>query len=41
LPKEITIDNLISFGAKVYRTDLNGTIKITSDGQWLKIKKEH
>lgn len=31
-PKNVTLDRLTNIGAQIYRTDLNGTIRITSDG---------
>ena len=33
LPAEETLDNLNDIGTKVYRTDLDGTIRVVSDGQ--------
>lgn len=36
-PYQITIDKWINAGAKVYRTDINGNIVVTSDGNSLEI----
>jgi competence protein ComEC len=33
LPAQETLDSLSGLGVQVYRTDLDGTIRITSDGQ--------
>ena len=32
LPKEEIVERLENVGSKVYRTDENGTIEVTSDG---------
>lgn len=37
-PHQITLSRLSSIGARVYRTDLNGTVVITSDGRTLTVK---
>lgn len=37
-PHQETLDNLIKQGIKIYRTDKQGTITITSDGQTLKFE---
>lgn len=39
-PSEETIDRLASIGARIYRTDLNGTIKCHSDGQEITFETE-
>lgn len=39
-PKEVTLKKLESLGAKIYRTDLLGTIILTSDGNGIKIDTE-
>ena len=40
LPKEKIIKRLEDLGTTIYRTDKNGTIEITSDGNEIKIKTE-
>ena len=40
LPKQETIDKLEEAGSKIYRTDENGTIEITSDGNEIKVSTE-
>ena len=40
LPKEKIIKSLEDLGTTIYRTDKNGTIEITSDGNEIKIKTE-
>ncbi len=40
LPKQSTIDSLESVGAKVFRTDLDGTVIISSDGNNLAVEGE-
>ncbi len=37
-PKEITLDKLNKKNIKIYRTDIDGTIKVTSDGNNLKFE---
>ena len=37
-PKEITLDKLNNKNIKIYRTDIDGTIKVTSDGNNLKFE---
>lgn len=39
-PCDITLENLSKYTDKVYRTDLNGTIVITSDGKELSVTEE-
>ncbi len=38
LPTEETINRLKNIGSKIYRTDENGTIQLTSDGNTIEIK---
>lgn len=38
-PHKETLDNLISRNIKIYRTDLDGTIKLISDGDKIEFKK--
>lgn len=38
-PSENTIERLNSINSKIYRTDVNGTIWITSDGNTIKINE--
>jgi competence protein ComEC len=38
LPTQETLDELNKVGCKVYRTDLNGTITIVSDGKSYSVK---
>lgn len=40
-PKEKILEKLKEIKAKIYRTDLNGNIVITTDGNKLKVKVEH
>ena len=40
-PSENTIERLNSINSKIYRTDVNGTIWITSDGNTIKINETH
>ena len=40
-PAQSTLDRLTSAGAKVYRTDENGTIVISTDGTTLTVAPEH
>ena len=40
LPKQETIDKLEEAGSKIYRTNENGTIEITSDGNEIKVSTE-
>ncbi len=39
-PCDITLENLSKYTDKIYRTDLSGTIVITSDGKELKLTEE-
>ena len=39
LPKSETIEKLNKIGSQIYRTDENGTIQVTSDGNDIEIKK--
>ncbi len=39
-PHQVTLDKLNAAGVKIYRTDLNGNITITSDGLNLAVKTE-
>jgi competence protein ComEC len=39
-PAQVTLDDLRSAGVTVYRTDLNGTVTITSDGVSLNMRSE-
>ena len=39
-PHQVTLDKLSAAGVKVYRTDINGTITITSDGSALTLTTE-
>ena len=40
LPKNSTIERYEKIGTKLYRTDINGNIEITSDGKEIKVKTE-
>lgn len=40
LPTENTLNKLTSIGSTIYRTDLNGTITVVSDGEELQIQTE-
>lgn len=37
LPTEETLNKLQNIGSTIYRTDLNGTITVTSDGENIEI----
>ena len=39
-PKDITLKKLEKIGANIYRTDNNGTIILTSDGENIKVETE-
>ena len=39
-PSPSTLEKLIQWGAEIYRTDLNGSVVVTSDGMNLKVKTE-
>ena len=40
LPTEKTLNKLSDIGSTIYRTDLNGTIEVTSDGEEIQIQTE-
>ena len=40
LPTEKTLNKLSNIGSTIYRTDLNGTIEVTSDGEEIQIQTE-
>ena len=39
-PSPATLEKLTQWGAEIYRTDLNGSVVVTSDGMNLKVKTE-
>lgn len=39
-PKQSTLDKFVERGIQVYRTDLSGSVKITSDGKEISVKTE-
>ena len=39
-PAQATLDKLLAIGASIYRTDLNGNIVVTADGQTYSVKGE-
>jgi competence protein ComEC len=40
-PTQTTLNRLTAVGAKIYRTDKNGTITVTTDGSTLEVTVEH
>ena len=40
-PHNETINKLINFGATIYRNDLNGTIKVTSNGKTITVVSDN
>ena len=40
LPKNSTIERYEKIGTKLHRTDINGSIEVTSNGKDIKVKTE-